>query len=810
MHPRAAWFALVWKETFQLLNVTVAIVVSMVFLFFVAATLDAMNVSNPFAFFNSYVVATLAPVLVSLAGGVVAVGGERQSQNWQWMTTLPITWQQSFITKSLVTFFLSCTAGSVVFIVVTVLSRLLYAGSMTSSLLPELADSRLLLLIAPIVFLWTMIACVWITEPLVAAVVAAVPTILTNSLITACLGSYGVDVGWNAVGTIVGILPILLLALWSFRKAWWNAGELWGRPWDLIDFRLAKEIDLGWSGWRVPSVSKAIIWEALRPLRLPFALMVVMTTTLGICVLNNESLKDLWLFSMFLFAAVIGFLTISTQQLRGQYKFYADRGLSPKRFLVARTFLPLIALALFGLFPIPIVGWLGGARTFESLDGFSLLAALGCVVTVFFAFQLAALGIRSSVLAFWVGLIFAVSTASIASLLVEGGGYFAMLNIIPLALLTFSLPYFLVTRWMRLDEHNLGRIVIAAVTGVCLLGALCYPPIRIFSLPLVSLPATEGVQSSQTGTVEILKIEIAPDAKQAVDFLLREMPDIALRNDETLEDEGSVGDFAMEKDVAQEAILKQLETLENSLKDDGVDSLLAEKAWLIEESRVDVTNWLLRVIAIGIGKDDPLLVEKAMDQFCRVVNPRNLDFFGVRTVDSLRRFTELLSNTRVVAILTAKPQLGKAIFDRLAKDIPEKKKWLAYCRNNIDAIEGYQSSKESKLRWWEPAAWEAKRWVRCESIEVAALYELGCSDIDNMNALVDSRKSGSGPVLRDSREPDSRWLLYPSDSLGLLSRTLAGNYGRVSNASFVDDSPLHLYSVLLYQASQFAPTNDLK
>lgn len=810
MYPRAAWFALVWKETFQLLNVTVAIVVSMVFLFFVAATLDAMNVSNPFAFFNSYVVATLSPVLVSLAGGVVAVGGERQSQNWQWMTTLPITWQQSFITKSLVTFVLSCIAGIVVFIVVTLLSRLLYAESMTSSLLPELADSRLLLLIAPIIFLWTMIACVWITEPLVAAVVAAVPTILTNSLITAFLGSYRFDIGWMAVGTIVGILPILLLAMWSFRKAWWNAGELWGWSWDLIAYRPAMEIDLGWCGWRVPSAAKAMIWEVLRPLRLPLALMVVMTTTLGICVLNNEKLMGLWLFSMFLFAAVIGFLTISTQQSRGQYKFYADRGLSPKRFLIARTFLPLIALALLGLFPIPIVGWLGGARPFESLNGFSLLATLGYVVTVFFAFQLAALGIRNSVMAFWVGLIFAIALASIGSILVEGGGYFAMLNIMPLALLSFSLPYFLVTRWMRLDEHSLGRIVIAAVTGVCLLGGLCYPPIRIFSLPLVSLPATEGVQSLQTAPVEILKIEIAPDAKQAVEFLLREMPDIAWWDDEPLEDEGNVGDLVMEEIVAQEAIIKQLETLELSLKGNGVVGLLAEKTWLIDGSQADVTRWLLRVITLGIGKDDPLLVEKAMDQFCRVVNPRNIDFFGVRTADSLSRFTELLSNTKVVAILTAKPQLGKAIFDRLAKNIPDKKEWLAYCQMNIAAIEDYQKSKESKPRWWEPAAWESKRFRRFEMIEMAALYEQGCSDIDNMNALIDLRKSGSWRVLPDSHETDSRWLLYPSDSSGLLSRALAGNYGSVSNASLVLVSQLHLYSVLLSQASQFAPTNDSK
>jgi hypothetical protein len=807
MHPRAAWFALVWKETFQLLNVTVAIVVSMVFLFFVSAALDAMSISNPIAFFNSYIAAMLTPVLVSLAGGVVVVGGERQSQNWQWMTTLPITWQQSFVTKSLVTMALSYLAGIVVLLVVSLLNRLLFAGSMTTNIIPELADSRLLLLIAPIVFLWTVIASVWITEPLMAAVAAAVPTILTNSLISQCLGSYSMDISWRAVGTFVGILPILLLAMWSFRRAWWNAGELWGRLGELIDFRPAKELELGWSGWQVPSVSKAMIWEVLRPLRLPLALMIVTTTTLEICVLNNEKLDRLWILSTFLFAAIIGFMTISTQQSRAQYKFYADRGLSPKRFLVARTFLPLIALVLFGYLPIPILGWLGGDRSFGSIGGI-LFPVLGYVVTVFFAFQLAALGIRNSVLAFWVGLVFAISLASIGTILIEGGGYFAMLNVIPSALLIFSLPYFLVTRWMRLDDHRLGRIVITAVAAICLVGGLCYPPMRIFSLPLVSLPATEVVPASQSAPVEILEIEIAPDAEQAVEFFLREMPDIASGVNELLEDEEKVGDLVMEEKVAREAILKQLERMSVSLKEYGVVGVLAEKSWLTPRSQVEAVRWLLLVIAIGIGKDDLPLVEEAMDQYCRVVNPRNVVSFATRAYFSLSCFQLMLSNPELVTIFKAKPQFGKAIFDRLAKNIPDKEEWLAYYQKNIAAIEESQQSRESGLSWLEPAEWEARRWERFEIIEMVASYEQACSDIDNMNAFVDSIRSGRKPVVLTIPERDPSWILYPSDSLGVLSRTVAGFYGSVSGASLIDNSPLHLYSLLLYQSSQFASTND--
>jgi hypothetical protein len=91
---------------------------------------------------------------------------------------------------------------------------------------------------------------------------------------------------------------------------------------------------------------------------------------------------------------------------------------------------------------------------------------------------------------------------------------------------------------------------------------------------------------------------------------------------------------------------------------------------------------------------------------------------------------------------------------------------------------------------------------------MVASYEQACSDIDNMNAFVDSIRSGRKPVVLTIPERDPSWILYPSDSLGVLSRTVAGFYGSVSGASLIDNSPLHLYSLLLYQSSQFASTND--
>ena len=710
-----AWYALIWKEMRQLLGICTAVCICSVLGFLIAGWLEQFSVnSNPLEFFYSIVPATLAPIPIVMAGAAIAVGGERQSGTWQWMTTLPISWQSAFFAKLIITILMATASGLLVYGIIFSIS--LAASSPLSYVIGvDGYDYRLMLYAVPIALLWGIIACLCLGEPMVALLLAAVLTLtqglIKNYLLSVLISnSAPVDFGCMALATSLETIVLFAIAMVCFRQAWWNSEPLLTTWFSRTAAIQEKQTVNTWGTWTNPNCWYAFQWQALSSICWPLGLLFLAGIALVLPSIGSTGALY-FILIIIISPAILGLFTLLREQTKKQYRFIADRGISPTKYLLARTVLPFAITLTASVTFICLLQLLTTKYTSIPNGTLSLFALLLVAVGLYFSFQLGAMTFSNPMLALFASIAFAFVLFSTIISPVQAGGVYGYFLAVPLSLIALTLPWLLVKRWMQYDQPRLPGIVVASIAAICLTSVAVYPPLRAYSVPRVTLPVANLSAPLPTNPANVLGISIDFDSNRAMLDLLNRSPDLthakaelinSLRQRFDLSDassgsmsaaggsEGASGSTAPNVEESTPAANSTAATDPSAdpltIVRTKLDSLLAtmntksEKTgdnfnpWDFGLIAAESADWLAAVIFIGIETNDPELVRKAIDVYCTLVNPRYpAEFTHLIYNAPFHALQSVLTETQSTMSL----EMKKILFDRLIQNKPNKDEWIA-------------------------------------------------------------------------------------------------------------------------------------
>lgn len=767
-----ATFALAWKELRQLLGITLAISVCAILGFAISAGLENWLPSdNPLEFFYSIVPATLTPISIALAGAVIAVGGERQIGNWQWMTTLPVTWVHSLVVKLVVILFLATIAGAAVFGITWTLN-LLSNSPLSYEIGTFEYDYRLMLFALPIALLWAITMCLCIREPMIAIMVTAVVTLfqgfLKNLLLSEFVSSSApTDFGVMALTTTIETLVLLILAVLSFRAGWFNSEPILASA---LSPSVAADSSTGktrWGTWAKPYRFTAMLWQSLQPQIWPIGILVAVT--LGATLLFGINDDVIFPVVVFLLPAVLGLFTLSSEQTRKQYRVMADRGISPTKYLLVRTLVPLLLITCTSLIVLPSLQvLLRFPQEFRLEQCLALWAASLCI---YFSFVLANIAFANPLLALFVGIGTAVAMSFSLSSPVMAGGNKGLAVAIPLSILALSLPWLLARRWMRLDNSHVPWISLLSLLAIGLASLSFYAPLRAYSVPQITLPPFNPNALAHNSS----SLFINTRHREDVDYIAVEKCLQALRDDGTLNSilyeqltpSGFHYDFqsldeanlnadtnaaAPEKTFADYVadIRTRLSSDAKLMQDD--DSTVISRAY--DRSASESAIWLNAVICIAIHTKDKELLTEAIDLYARIVDPRFPWVFS--TLD--RNAISGLGSVLHYAGHNAPPEFCAIIFDRLVANTPNSEVWTNFFVGTatpdvtdnapfqirefyrVNRYDYFYENQDNSL--WGGA--EQKRFFRCKAIEAAYNIEQAIPLINELNAINNDNQAVRG------------------------------------------------------------------
>ena len=767
-----ATFALAWKELRQLLGITLAISVCAILGFAISAGLENWLPSeNPLEFFYSIVPATLTPISIALAGAVIAVGGERQIGNWQWMTTLPVTWVHSLVVKLVVILFLATIAGAAVFGITWTLN-LLSDSPLSYEIGTFEYDYRLMLFALPIALLWAIIMCLCIREPMIAIMVTAVVTLLQGFLKNLLLSEFvsssaPTDFGIMALTTTMETLVLLIFAALSFRAGWFNSEPILASA---LSPSVAADSLTGktrWGTWGKPYRFTAMLWQSLQPQIWPIGILAVVT--LGATLLFGIDDDVIFPIVVFLLPAVLGLFTLSSEQTRKQYRVIADRGISPTKYLLVRTLIPLFLITCASLIVLPSLQVLMRfPREFRLEQCLTLWAVSLCI---YFSFVLANIAFANPLLALFVGVGTAVAMSFALSSPVMAGGYKGLAVAIPLSILALSLPWLLARRWMRLDNNHVPWISLLSLLAIGLASLSFYAPLRAYSVPQITLPPFNPNALGQNSASLFINTRHREDA----DYIAVEKCLQALRDDGTLNsllyeqlsptgfryDFQSLDGESLNADPNAAAPEKTftdyvadirtcLSSDAKSMRDDDSTTITS----LYDRSASETANWLNAVICIAIHTKDKELLTEAIDLYAKIVDPRFPWVFSTLDRNAIFGLGSVLHHSGH----NAPPEFCAIIFDRLSANTPNSEVWTNFFvgtatrddSNNVpfqirmfysaNRYNYFYENQDNSL--WGAA--EQKRFFRCKAIEAAYNIEQAIPLINELNAINNDNQTARG------------------------------------------------------------------
>lgn len=705
-----ATIALAWKEFRQLLGITVAISICAILGFFVAGIIE--NVAprqNPLEFFYSIVPATLTPLTIAIAGAVIAVGGERQAGNWQWMTTLPVSWFHAFAVKLIITLMMAIGAGAVVF-GATVAINSLDSSPLSYGLGFDAYDYRLMLFAVPIALLWSVIMCLCLREPMIAVMVAAAVTLIQGFIKNLVLSEFvsssaPTDFGIMAIATSIETIVLTVIAVFSFRAGWFNSEPIlagWTTT-NVSSEELASQTR--WGSWQKPNSIWAQLWQSVQAQIWPVVAMLIIT--LIAYPLFGFHVETLIGSLAVILPGFLGIFTLAGEQTRRQFRFIADRGLSPRRYLLLRMVVPVLLIAVMTLFVIPFSQWT--IRPEEPPAGqwhvFALLWGLG--LGIYLAFVFATLTFSNPMLALFAGIavIFCVGYGIVSPIF--AGGWLGLWVTVPLVLLSIAVPFLLVKRWMRYENANLPMISFASALVISLSSGLFYAPMRAYSVPKVEIPAFNaaapiGVLPSNVPHV-YLDHSYYATLLQALETLDHQSPGYSRVIDHMrpLAANVSSSDFAMGMGMAagegEDPVVDQgeglgvsTEPLTTQLSQEDADKILKQKLailsekllaprdenaafddWRYSSNGFNSAEWLTIAIHYAMLKEDREMLKTAIDAYASFIDPRYPVEFSLYNDESFRLLLSSLHELRG----TASPEMFSIVFDRLSQNVPNTEVW---------------------------------------------------------------------------------------------------------------------------------------
>ena len=536
------WGSLLWKDFQQvklafLVLVSGALCMQLLFLTIVWLTLD-FDQWGPFV--NSvFGLASATPIMLALACTGMLVGHERQSNNWAWSSSLPVSWWKALLSKLVVTTLGSLVVSLPLGIIPTLLSTLqkLHASYGGVSVAYYSLTLVIFLEVIVVCFLATVLMRDTLGALLAGGFVLTVLHIfmslpwwhennwMTNGLGVSldsaprfwfvCLATFILTLGF-------GLLVVAFRWRWTFGQqsnlAFWQ--------------ERASPVVSGHFRYRENSTTRPGEWRMMlvHSLRNNFGL--------GACVLAVQTSMILLLKSVdlaFLFFSlsmlVLGVISFQSDQTLGRFRFLADRGVAPARLVLSRLSIalvfaiPIYVIYLFVyLLAIPysdsqpswfVVGFCFGPFVFTT----GALAAI-CfrkqVIMIGVAVLVTVLGlIMIATLLSWVRfdeqLLTGHSSSDLESRLFYCLPFGTMVNVFAL--------FWQTRRWLILDQPKLelrfmGISIVAMLTPLfvlCTFGFLAIPSISDLAISSELDTASERVVPEYLSFSEPLFVDACPE-----------------------------------------------------------------------------------------------------------------------------------------------------------------------------------------------------------------------------------------------------------------------------------------------------------
>ncbi len=354
-----AWRALLWKDFQQVKPALTLLTGSLVAVQALALVCQLLFSSDRQGRALEWTVALgfMAPLFGILACVGLLVGQERQSGSWAWSSSLPMSWRTSMLSKICV----ALLASGLMLVPLAVMP--LVAVGLGCRVPPDfwLAD----IFAAPITILMLLNVGAALTcsvlifrESLTGLIVGSVWGFFVQTLLlsagtyyiaTSWLGLQDTSNGrmdWNESIISLSQLAVLFLVtcgLMSWLYRWrWGVGQSTA----LSLFRPNPSVTL--TRWRpvrrapTPSEFAALFLQSWRSsLGLRLAIVVAF-------VVFNLLQRPVPLLQSLLFG-LLGITTFEADQTLGRFRFYADRGARPWKFVTARLLTTSLLAAFFGL-----------------------------------------------------------------------------------------------------------------------------------------------------------------------------------------------------------------------------------------------------------------------------------------------------------------------------------------------------------------------------------------------------------------------------------------------------------------------------
>ncbi len=377
--PSRVWRHLLWKDWRQVWQLVIGITIVQAALQLMLGTLEVLLPVEMRELSKASVnIALAAPTLLAIACCGMLIGHERQTGCWAWSSSLPVSWRQSLLSKTVVWVFSSTV--SLILLLITAQIAL----SMNERVwLPALFQNSsstwtyvMTLAITVQVFIFFSIAALLIKDTLMAFVVAAVgmlalhiATIIALAyLLETFVSSHSrleeniiLFVGVYLLSSILGAIGLVYAYRWR-----WNVGQyapvpLFGRTSSVGIVRPQRAAWQSFAGASTaPSEFRMLLNHGMRSaLGLRIA-VVVLALLLMALALMDRALPPC-VFAIWLASCILGVSVFSGDQTANRFRFFADRGVDWKKLLIGHVLPP--ALIAVGLCAIAGVAILSVAET---------------------------------------------------------------------------------------------------------------------------------------------------------------------------------------------------------------------------------------------------------------------------------------------------------------------------------------------------------------------------------------------------------------------------------------------------------------
>ncbi len=309
-----------------------------------------------------------APTLVAIAASGILIGHERQTRTWNWSSSLPVPWSSTLLSKGIVWLVASALMVGTLYALFLLLVQGCRMSGYNGETVPIWLTPQIVLgtvLIVPlIVLVWfTLAALLWddtLSAFAVCAVVVGVGYLIVSDMLPRLvlgIGNANFDQRaelWSLFLTIALLVVVPgLFMVRSYRWRWTSGQQAtlgWGRrvpsPVNSLQRRLMWQ-SLSWSDAPRSELSMLLAHGLVQSLA---TRLIIFGITLGLVIYGGmcRQFESAALFAG-VGATLLGTTVFGTDQVGSAYRFFADRGVTWHKLLLAHVAMPLTLAVIPGV-----------------------------------------------------------------------------------------------------------------------------------------------------------------------------------------------------------------------------------------------------------------------------------------------------------------------------------------------------------------------------------------------------------------------------------------------------------------------------